>query len=509
MSASIWSPTVYLNTTYGVTDAEIAAGVTPTDFSYIPGHVRRYGAVGDDTANDRQAWIDAFACNKTVYADEGRYWMGEWATSSRILDLTLAGTDLRVITTGNVWLTCTTTVDNTTPYFFYCRGNNRSKFDHINFHDKNYDRGTGILRGAGAYAFDSFGASWSDFEIVSMHCDSIIQGVVVSGASAPYRFSGLRIGLLSGYECFYGYQSQNQGDDVVIDLLYSVKGTRAMFVYGATGIRANVFTRENYGTTGVINISRNVGGLNTADIRINYTSRDNSFDIYHVNINHIDLLGGEISGVKVHLDIESSVACDGVRFVNYTGSGGSETSAASSNEVYDIELSGSCDSFVRPITVVASYASKRRLKFTSGLNFVPSANLLTAFYLNYAVRSASPTWSASGTAPAKGDGLLVQDVDIVDGMCTVTTSLTFGSTTTPGTGEWSFSLPFAAKTDAYGAGFIADTGTAYYVAVARVVAAASTVQVYADNQANSCRLNTPIVWANGDRLSFTLTYPIS
>lgn len=40
---------------YARTAAEISAGVTPTYYVYVPGDVRRYGAVGDGTTNDRAA----------------------------------------------------------------------------------------------------------------------------------------------------------------------------------------------------------------------------------------------------------------------------------------------------------------------------------------------------------------------------------------------------------------------------------------------------------------------
>ena len=37
------------------TAAEVSAGVTPTDFTYEPGNVKRYGAVGDGTTDDTVA----------------------------------------------------------------------------------------------------------------------------------------------------------------------------------------------------------------------------------------------------------------------------------------------------------------------------------------------------------------------------------------------------------------------------------------------------------------------
>jgi hypothetical protein len=42
-----------------ITPAEIAAGVTPVDYSYQPGDVRRYGAVGDGTTDNTAAIQDA------------------------------------------------------------------------------------------------------------------------------------------------------------------------------------------------------------------------------------------------------------------------------------------------------------------------------------------------------------------------------------------------------------------------------------------------------------------
>jgi hypothetical protein len=46
---------------YSQTPAEATAGVTPTDTSFPPGDVRRYGAVGDGVTNDKPAIDNAFA----------------------------------------------------------------------------------------------------------------------------------------------------------------------------------------------------------------------------------------------------------------------------------------------------------------------------------------------------------------------------------------------------------------------------------------------------------------
>lgn len=49
------------------TAAESAAGVTPVDLAWPPGHVWRYGAVGDGATDDLLAFNKAMSCNQLVY----------------------------------------------------------------------------------------------------------------------------------------------------------------------------------------------------------------------------------------------------------------------------------------------------------------------------------------------------------------------------------------------------------------------------------------------------------
>lgn len=56
---------------YARTAAEIAAGVTPTDYRYAPGDVRRYGAALDGVTNDTSAFSSAVACGGTTVIEGG------------------------------------------------------------------------------------------------------------------------------------------------------------------------------------------------------------------------------------------------------------------------------------------------------------------------------------------------------------------------------------------------------------------------------------------------------
>ena len=49
------------------TPEEATAGVTPTDYSYLPGNILRYGAVGDGLTDDTTAIQDAIDSNNNVY----------------------------------------------------------------------------------------------------------------------------------------------------------------------------------------------------------------------------------------------------------------------------------------------------------------------------------------------------------------------------------------------------------------------------------------------------------
>lgn len=65
------SQSIIGNLLYPQTDAEIAAGVTPTNYFYPPGDARRYGAVFDDSTDDTAAIQRAFDSGHDVLLPEG------------------------------------------------------------------------------------------------------------------------------------------------------------------------------------------------------------------------------------------------------------------------------------------------------------------------------------------------------------------------------------------------------------------------------------------------------
>ena len=469
--------------------------------------VKDFGAVGDGVANDRAAIQAAFAASKSVYFPSGSYYLGAFSTATNIIDLSALGAGVSIHCDNNVEFVVQTTA-SVMPRVFYLLNNSNFSCDPVRIRDTGYDP---LLNWKGAIGFYlDCGASdnWGDVKIDAIYGSSLVAPMLVVGGNANNRIRGIWIGQLFSDNCYYGFNAQNNGDGVTIDNLVAYLNYRPYFVYGCSDHKVKIFNRTARTGSGPVNISRSDGGLNTSGIDVTYVARDMAVDITHVLINHIDLLGGEISNIRLNLDIRSSVIYTPLRFVNYTGPGGSETSAASSNLVYDVTVAGSCDVQAAAVTSVASYASKRQLNFLPGTNFFYDTTIPTLFALDKQTRSQAVTWTAGVTNPVLGNGTLSGSYDLVAGLCTYSVSFTAGSTTTFGTGDWSFSAPFAAIGANVGSVWVLDSGTAYYVGICIINSGSSTIQCYT-NAASGYRSTVPMTWATGDQLQLTITYPVS
>jgi hypothetical protein len=60
---------------YPRTDTEVSAGVTPVNYQYPPGNVRRYGAEGDGTTDDTAAFLAASQSSANVDVPDGTYYV--------------------------------------------------------------------------------------------------------------------------------------------------------------------------------------------------------------------------------------------------------------------------------------------------------------------------------------------------------------------------------------------------------------------------------------------------
>ena len=132
-----------------------------------------------------------------------------------------------------------------------------------------------------------------------------------------------------------------------------------------------------------------------------------------------------------------------------------------------------------------------------------------------AMVSYTPTWTASTTNPALGNGTLVGKYLRIGNMCYVRIRLQLGSTSTTGSGNWRFALPFTAQTNsgndgAPTGGYAEDNGVAGYRIAACSIPTVGTYVEPQNGTGNSSYSSTvPFTWANTDYLTFSIVYEVA
>jgi hypothetical protein len=494
-----------------------------------------YGATGDNVTNDRAAIQAAIAAaaswNKTILFPQGTYFVGAGLLpGTRIFDLSPYGDGLRLKTRGSVILR----TDGSSPiainYFFYLYNNNDFHAEPFEFHDNRPD--SYVEWGAVGFFLDNgpTRVNWGNVQIDKVTCKFMFGCVWLTALSAypdvseQYKIRGVTLPHIFCYSVRDCFHTQNEGDDIVIGNIYAKYAVRTFYIYGSRGMDVQlIYSDDPIPSTGDVYIARQVGGMWTTGITIhnykvrNATQSRSATNQPFVAIDHIDLLGGEIAGISITMDIEGPVnPWLPVKLRNYTMSGGSETTAPSANIVRDVRLKGTCSPGAVPVEVVATYQARRQMQFVTGQHFLPAFSLLSAFQLTQSSRAQTDAvWGAATTAPELGNGTLVYDIDVSSGMAALTMTLTAGSSTTFGTGVWSFSnfvaagQPIVARTMTIGPVLMFDSGVTFRVGICRIAAGSSMVYCYVDSGGAGVGSTVPFTWSSGDYLSFTLLVPLS
>lgn len=125
-----------------------------------------------------------------------------------------------------------------------------------------------------------------------------------------------------------------------------------------------------------------------------------------------------------------------------------------------------------------------------------------------AARSYTPAWTAASVNPSLGNGTLTGTYVRNGRMVTDTISMTIGSTTTTGTGEYFFSTSHNPGTRKYcGSSVILDAGTALFTAIMRTRGdGTARMNGYTNNAGTGLQQNSPMTWATGDTLDATISY---
>ena len=123
-------------------------------------------------------------------------------------------------------------------------------------------------------------------------------------------------------------------------------------------------------------------------------------------------------------------------------------------------------------------------------------------------QSYTVSWTAATTNPSIGNGTLAGRYVQIGKTVIGVIKLVMGSTTTYGSGAWSFSLPYAVKNSyslgqwaSYGAGAVYNTGHSILYPNTGVVSS-----FIRDSGVSYLNATTPHTWASGSELHFFATY---
>jgi hypothetical protein len=115
----------------------------------------------------------------------------------------------------------------------------------------------------------------------------------------------------------------------------------------------------------------------------------------------------------------------------------------------------------------------------------------------------TPTWAGNTATPSIGNGTLAAKYAKVGKLVFFEISLTWGTTTDPGTGFWTFTLPStsAVSTGACFPGRVFDSGTGWLAIVGRQLSS-TTITMNYENPASTTGVGAgvPITWAQNDTL---------
>lgn len=492
--------------------------LTKASFSLIdgaPANVKDFGAVGDGVHDDRAAIQAAFNASEKVYFPAGTYYVGQLASGATAIDLRGKGNNISILTQGFVELVCETTNNSQTSFFimkpsdggamshFYC--------DPIRFRDIGFD--ANAARGATAFIIWNGNSNWGNLRFLGIYGQDIYAAMQVAnnGNSDPVnnRIRGIFVDEIFVSNGVYGVNLAAQGDGCYFKKINTFAVFRPFFAYNVQGVEANIFARKNRSTSGAVNLGWFTlsGGPDLSGLKINYVSRECDTALNHVLVNVIGPNLGTIKGIDLRLDIQDAVTGNAaILFVNYAMSGGGVDPTVTANTVTDIVVRGRVGHSSNSIKSAANYAS-------AGLITLLSTNIPVdaTVYNNFKfvdVKTYAPTWTGSISNPAIGNGTLSGEYFVANGICYLTVQMVAGSTTTFGSGPWSFALPITCRSTLpqQGSALALDSGTLYYTGIS--VAAGTTAQVTFDATGSQTQSNIPFTWTTNDVLRFSVSYPI-
>jgi hypothetical protein len=170
------------------------------------------------------------------------------------------------------------------------------------------------------------------------------------------------------------------------------------------------------------------------------------------------------------------------------------------------------------VVVASSYSSSTTVTVTGGTDYTLANATISDPYYSYSVNpqgypgwfAYTPTWTATGSNPAIGDGTIVGRFNVAGKVANLSVVITMGSTTTYGTGDWRLSIPVVVQRHNYGSVQGVDTGTAFRTGMVWFDADNQVARLLGtyDQSATEFTSAIPHTWANTDILRFSAAYEI-
>jgi len=123
----------------------------------------------------------------------------------------------------------------------------------------------------------------------------------------------------------------------------------------------------------------------------------------------------------------------------------------------------------------------------------------------------TPTWASTGTAPALGNGTLIGTYVIIGKTLIFNIVQIMGSTTTYGTGDYSWTIPsgYTAAAHQTFPAWAVDQGTAFRIGMGDIASGGTAMFVTPGGAGTKWGASVPHVWADTDELVLNGTFAIN
>jgi hypothetical protein len=373
-----------------ITAAETAASVTPTDYSYPPGDVRRYGAVGDNSTNDLtaiRAAVSQFEQSggaPIVFETGKTYWVGD-ATGSPTL-FSIDDVEHKTIYGNGATLRCNTT-DTGAPIMFQFNDCRYLVVDQIRVTDDGWD----TSNVAGVVAFDVRATAATDEDIghIAFNDCRLDQGVMllrVAGdatgevsTNTTNRIRNIRVRGGSVQRSFYVANLQNHGDDTSVDCFVE-DVHRSMFWYGVTGLDASLHVKNPRGGYAHLLCKAYNRSTEGARVRMYLESAVSSFEAMLIEFQN-DTQDESIRDIEIDMNMRNTAS--GTTPLTFRALESDDTPRTTTTNRWDnIRLRGDWTGFTNPIDFDTRQTTEGRLILDPSLsNQLATFTDLTGFVL--------------------------------------------------------------------------------------------------------------------------------